>query len=231
MADPSLTAWLPRLYLSVDPDLDFLSALEFGRVDDGQPHDRWAAVGARFAYLHLGDPTHSPAVGFEVREYSAFDPEGEECARIWDEPLFHVPQLGLPEASAGEIVLAARGLYGTGPSLNRFLFDQATGRGGPAALRAWLTCLQGGDSMAHFALGYTLYEEGRFHEAYRHLRYYAEIAPAHPWNHAWLGKAAAAIGELGEARVAYERAIELTAAGADETDAPALLAELERRAA
>ncbi len=32
--------------------------------------------------------------------------------------------------------------------------------------------------MAHFALGYTLYELGRYHEAYRHLRYYAQIAPA-----------------------------------------------------
>lgn len=223
--------YLPRLYLSVDPGLDSLSALEFGRVDDGQPPDRWGAVGPSFAYLHLGDFARSPAVGFKVREYSRFDPEADEHARIWDEPLFHVPQLGLPGASAGEIILAARGLYGFGPSLNRFLFNQAAERGGPAALRAWLTCLQGGDSMAHFALGYTLYGEGRFHEAYRHLRYYVEIAPAHPWNHVWLGKAAAAIGELGEARAAYERAIELTAAGADETDAPGLLAALEGRAA
>ena len=80
--------------------------------------------------------------------------------------------------------------------------------------------------MAHFALGYTLYEEGRPHEAYRHLRYYVGIAPAQPWNHVWLGKAAAAIGELDEARAAYERAIELTADGGMETDAPSLLAEL-----
>jgi Flp pilus assembly protein TadD len=85
--------------------------------------------------------------------------------------------------------------------------------------------------MAQFALGYTLYEEGRFHEAYRHLRYYAEIAPAHPWNHVWLGKAAEAIGELAEARDAYELAIALSEAGADETEAAELLAALERRAA
>lgn len=220
---------LPRLYLSVDPGLDWLSAIEFGRVDDGQSRESWGPVSSQFAYLHLGDPDRTPAIGFRVQEYSRFDPEAHEVTRIWQEPLFHVPQLGLPEASAGEIVLAARGLYGTGPSLNRFLFDDATRRGGPAALRAWLTCLQSGDSMAHFALGYTLYEEGRFHEAYRHLRYYVGIAPAHPWNHVWFGKAAAAIGEAGEARRAYERAIELTDAGAEETDAPELLSRLEGR--
>lgn len=50
--------------------------------------------------------------------------------------------------------------------------------------------------MAHFALGYTLYELERYHEAYRHLRYYAQIAPAAPWNWCWFGKAAAAVGEL-----------------------------------
>ena len=63
--------------------------------------------------------------------------------------------------------------------------------------------------MAHFALGYTLYDLGRFHEAYRHLRYYAELAPAGSWNWCWYGKAAQAIGEIDEARAAYRRAIEL----------------------
>src|SRR5947207_13022 len=58
------------------------------------------------------------------------------------------------------------------------------------APRMWFRCLQAGDSMAHFVLGYTLYELGRFHEAYRHLRYYAGIAPAGAWNRCWLGRAA-----------------------------------------
>src|SRR4051794_27232828 len=47
--------------------------------------------------------------------------------------------------------------------------------------------------MAHFALGYTLYELGRFKEAYRHLRYYTEISPQGAWNWCWLGKAAQAV--------------------------------------
>ncbi len=98
------------------------------------------------------------------------------------------------------------------------------------ALTNWRCCLEAGDSIAHFALGYTLYELGRYHEAYRQLRYYAQIAPASAWNWCWLGKAAQAIGETGEARAAYEKACEIeVAAGedAEETDAAALVVGLD----
>ena len=64
-------------------------------------------------------------------------------------------------------------------------------------------------------------------EAYRHLRYYVEIAPAEPWNWCWFGKCAEALGEIEEARAAYQRAVDLTDLGADETEAPDLLAALE----
>ena len=80
--------------------------------------------------------------------------------------------------------------------------------------------------MAHFGLGYTLYDLGRYRESYRHLRYYAGLGPAAPWNWCWLGKAAEAMGERGEARAAYLRAIELSAAP-DDTEAPELLARLD----
>ena len=81
--------------------------------------------------------------------------------------------------------------------------------------------------MAHFALGYTHLELGQNHDAYRHLRYYTEVAPAGSWNWCWFGKAAIAIGEKAEARKAFEHAIALAADGDEETDAPELLAELE----
>ena len=102
----------------------------------------------------------------------------------------------------------------------------ATRTHGEEALDLWRCCLEAGDSMAHFALGYTLYELERFHEAYAHLRHYVELAPYSSWNWCWLGKAAAAIGERAEAERAFTRALELTAAGDAETDAPELLAEL-----
>jgi tetratricopeptide (TPR) repeat protein len=219
-----------RLYISHLAEYDWLTALEFGRVDDGQPSENWEGVGPHFGYLHTG-PDHDgdPTVGFKVVGFSELDPEDPSYARIWEPPLFEAPQLGLPAASAGEILLAAASLYGDGQSLNRTLFESATQCEGGRALKAWTACLHAGDSMAHFALGYTLYELGRFRDAYRHLRYYAGIAPAQPWTHCWLGKAAEAIGEDGEALSAYVQAIELTEAGGEETDAPELLAVLERR--
>ncbi len=127
-------------------------------------------------------------------------------------------------------MLAARTLFAGEQSVNREFFSLATQRSGGPALTNWRCCLESGDSIAHFALGYTLYELGRYHEAYRHLRYYAKIAPASAWNWCWLGKAAQAIGEVGEARAAYERACEIeVAAGedAEETEAAELLVGLD----
>src|SRR3954453_13697161 len=89
--------------------------------------------------------------------------------------------------------------------------------------------LEAGDAMAHFAIGYTLYELDRFEEAYPHLRYYVEIAPSEPWNWCWYGKGAEALDLIEEARGAYKRAVDLTDLGADETEAPELLAALDER--
>ncbi len=126
-------------------------------------------------------------------------------------------------------MLAARTLFVGEQSVNREFFSPATQRSGEPALTNWRCCLEAGDSIAHFALGYTLYELGRYHEAYRHLRYYAQIAPASAWNWCWLGKAAEAIGGTGEARAAYERACEIEVADGEdpeETDAAKLLVGL-----
>lgn len=216
---------LPRIYLSHLADADWLIGVEFGRVDDGQADELWEGVSERFGFLRSAPG--GPVVGFKVLDFSEFDAEDPEVAAIWDQPHFEVPLLGLPDSSAGEIVLAARALLGGRNTVNRDYFSAAIAaqHADPEeALWLWLACLQAGDSMAHFALGYTLYELGRHREAYRHLRYYAQISPAAAWNWCWLGKAAEAIGELAEARAAYERAIELDE---DETDAPELLAALE----
>ena len=134
------------------------------------------------------------AVGFKVLDYSTYDPYDEEQEAAWSGPRFHVPQLGLREATANEIVLATRALYGTENSVNRDYFGAAANESGEEALALWLGCLQAGDSMAHFALGYTLLELGRTHEAYRHLRYYTDIAPGIAWSWAYRGRAAAAVG-------------------------------------
>jgi tetratricopeptide (TPR) repeat protein len=215
---------LPRIYLNHLPDLDWLIALEFGRTDDGQPRERWVGLTPHVGVL-LDEPGGDP-VGFKVTALAHFDEEAAESDLIWEAPRFHAPQAGLPDASIGEIVLAARCLFGDEPTVNRDFFSAGIAAQGAAALEHWRSCLEAGDCMAHFALGYTMYDLGRHHEAYRHLRYYAGIAPAGAWNWCWLGKAAQAIGEIDEARAAFHRALSLEPSD-QETDAAELLEALE----
>ena len=216
---------VPRLYLNFIAHFDWLIALEFGRVDDAQPPENWRGVSETFGFLH--DEPGGPEVGFKIVEFSQFDPEDPEVAEIWDGARFDAPVLGLCAVPAGEIVLAARALFGEQSSVNRRFFGAAVEAEGEEALGLWLACLQAGDAMAHFGLGYTLYDLGRFREAYRHLRHYTEIAPWGSWNWYWLGKAAEALGETAEARAAYERALELETADDQDTDTAELLENLD----
>ncbi|WP_354699017.1 hypothetical protein DSM112329_04718 [Paraconexibacter sp. AEG42_29] len=214
----------PRLYLSQDHGLDWLTALEFGATDDGQPRDRWVGVSDQVGLLH--DVPDGRCIGFAVRRPAHYDPDDEDHAPLWDGPRFDVPQLGLTDVAPNAIVVAARAQYGTGrQTLNRKLFSQAIAGDDEVAVVRWRRCLEAGDVMAHYALGYTLLGLGRWAEAYRHLRYYCEIAPDEAWAWCYLGQAATGAGQLGEARTAYEHAVLLdTDAGKDEaTDAQELL--------
>ena len=207
-----------KLYINHIADFDWLIALEFGRVDDAQPPDNWRGVADQVGYLH--DSPGGRAVGFKVLGVSELDVEAPGLQEIWEGPVFDVPLLGLTSASAGEIVLATRVLLGEESTINRAYFSAAIGAGDAGeALAMWLSCLEAGDSMAHFGLGYTLFELGRFQEAYRHLRHYTEIAPHGSWIWCWFGKAAEAIGEITEAQAAYEVALDLERQGDDETEA------------
>ena len=217
----------PRLFLNHDADYDWLIALEFGMTDDGQPAENWRAVAEDIAYL-IDDQR---CVGFVVKNWSEFDPHDPELAQIWLEPRFDVPALGLRDVSAGEVILAAKPFLAGGSTINRHFFDAAVAaRKKPRkAVVHWLRCLQAGDVMAHYGLGYTLYELGRFHEAYRHLRTYTEITPSNPWAWCWFGRVADAVGETGEAEAAYRRALQLEQERDDETDAAELLDDLLAR--
>lgn len=85
-------------------------------------------------------------------------------------------------------------------------------------------------SWPNYGLGYTLHELGRHREAYRHLRAYTEITPSSSWAWCWLGYTCTALGELGEARGAYQRALELEEQGGEETDASEWIERLDRAA-
>ena len=221
--DHTQTAPIP-LYLSYDVDEDSLTAVAFGAVADRQGEDLWRALNRDFGYL-LSEPG-GDEIGFLILQYSELDPEDPGVAEVLDGPRFDVPVLGLRNASAGEIALAAGPFLAGESSLNRRIFDEAEVADGEAAARLWRDCLQAGDSMGHYGLGYTLFELGRFSEAYRHLRAYTELAPGDPWAWCWLGRACHALGETQEAGAAYRRAIELSATTDEATDADGLLERL-----
>lgn len=221
----------PRLYLSRDVELNYLSAIEFGFVADGQPDDAWRVVEEQVGFLSEPD---GRCIGFQVNDFSGFDPEAPGFEPLWAEtPRFDAPLLGLRDACAGAICVAARFRLGDNPTLNRCYFDDAVVTGGAGdesgAAELWALCLETGDPMAHYGLGYTLHALGDFRGAYRHLRAYAEITPRNAWSWCWLGRACIALGELGEARTVLTTALEIETAGGDETDARELLEELDGR--
>lgn len=220
------------LHLNRAAASDWLIALEQGRVDDGTPPECWRQVGELFAYL-LDEPG-GREVGFRVNGFSEFDVAVEleplEREAGGEVPRFDAPALLLFDATAAEIIRAADSLFEGGNSINRDFFDRAlecnTVELYEQALYWWRRCLQAGDAMAHFGIGYTLHDLGRFDEAAPHLRHYATLASHEPWVWCWLGRVEQARGDDDAAAAAYERAIELTEAGGQETDAPELLVSL-----
>jgi len=137
------------------------------------------------------------------------------------------PAARLHQCGAGEVCVSAKAQYADTPTLNRHYFDSAVAAGSEDryedAVKLWRACLETGDLMAHYGLGYTLYELGDFRGAYRHLRAYTEITPDNGWAQSWLGRTCIALGERDEARSALQKAIALEEEGGD---APELLAGL-----
>src|SRR3954447_6866042 len=213
------------LHLTHMPELDTLVALEYGRVDEGAPEKQWRRVGEHIAYLR--DPLVGREVGFKVREFSRLDVNA--LNEVWGPPQFAVPMLALTEASAGEIILAARALLGDQPTISHVFFARAAEASGEEALNLWLCCLEAGNSVAHWGVGATLLRLGRFHEAYRHLRYYTEVSPELSWSWCWYGRAAEALGLDGEALAAYRTAVAFEERDGDETGAAQRLENLESR--
>lgn len=211
------------LYISRDVDYDWLIALEFGRVLDGQSEDYMQQIGEDFVFV-LDHPL-GRVVGFAVTELSTFDPE--DHPELWAAPLFDAPVFGLRAVPAGAVVLAAKARLLEESTVNRAFFDAATGTKGDKAVALWRQCLESGDSMAHYALGYTLLELGWARDAYGHLREYTELCPWNAWAWCFLGQACQALSELTDAAEAYRRAALLDV---EETNASDLLEALENGA-
>ena len=211
----------PVLYISRDLEYDSLVAVEFGRVVDGQPDDHLIEIGEDFAYV-LDRPA-GRIVGFGVNDLTSFDVDA--LPELWEGAHFDAPLFGLRNVPAAAIVLAAQARLRNEPTTNRVLFSLALRAEGEEAVGLWRQCLEAGDSMAHYSLGYTLLDLGRARDAYGHLREYVECCPWNAWAWCWLGRAHEALGELTDARAAYERAVALDP---EETDAPELLTALRK---
>lgn len=157
----------PRLYLSRDTGADWLTAIGFGTVDDGQPSEHWSGLSDLVGFL-MGSP-FGPVIGFMVKEFTKLDLDDGDHEALWDGPRFEVPVLGLQDASAAEICLAAGAYLDDEPTINRVYFVEALRAGGEGdlekALAHWRICLETGDLMAHYGLGYTLHELGRYRAA------------------------------------------------------------------
>ena len=237
MGLPKETTTVP-LHLTVDPWWDLVSAIAFGRVDDGVPPEQLVVLDEEQRIVFVLDrPGHGPVIGFRVSAPGEIDVPALESAEVWDGPRFDVPALWLTGATVGEILLAVRARFDDGePTAGAMHFHMAIGTAADEedkvtyyenAIARWRLALEAGETKAMFALGYTLVEAGRPREAYDLLRRYTELAPYNAWAWCWLGRACTASGDLGEARAAFERALECESGGSFETDAGELLEELE----
>lgn len=211
-------------FLSYDADLDWIEVAPYGVVLDRQGHDRWHGVCDRFGYFL--DAPDGQVIGFRLVEVGEFDPDAPELATIFEGPRFTVPVLALVDATAGEVVLAARGMLGGESTLDRRFFDVAVASEGEEALAHWVHALQAGCGLAHYGAGYTLLELGRPREAYRHLRHYTSLVDADAWAWAYRGRAAAELGFVDEAVDCCRRALEREEVYGEETDAAELLRRL-----
>jgi len=220
-----LAATATPMHLTVDPWWGNLELLAFGTTNDGLPKERYAAIDDEARSAFILDEDGEVVVGFVVRDYNEGEPLELNAPAFWSGPRFEVPTLGLVGASAGEVVLAVRAHYGD----DRATVDAAHFHSAMAeedqeeAASQWRMALDAGDMKAHYALGYTLCGLGEHRQAYAHLRRYTELVPTNGWAWNWLGQACEGIGDLAEARAAYERAIE---ADGDETDAAERLEDL-----
>lgn len=204
------------LQITVDRHSDYLLAIEFGEICDGKADSEYGALSDDVAWV-LREPG-GEVIGFIAKGLDRFEPEAIE--ELWSGPRFDAPQLGLRRARAGEVALSALATFADTSTTDALAFHAAVEHdAGTEKLEAWRVCLGTGNLKAHFALGYTLCEQGQFQAGYRHLRYYTELAPRNAWAFNWLGQACVGLGEVGEARAAFERAVELEEAGSFETDA------------
>jgi hypothetical protein len=107
-------------------------------VHDGQPAACWRSLNTRVRIVKDGRSGRD--VGITVLGLSVIDVD--ETPELWGRPRFDVPILGLTGASVGEIILAARALFGARSSVSRAFLLEAADAAGEEAIELWRCCLE-----------------------------------------------------------------------------------------
>ena len=216
--------------IGYDSDADVLTAVRFGDVIDGQLPEEVDEPAPDFYVYRRG--ASGPVIGFELEGVDDFVPPDDDDPLI-PGVLFDAPTLGLRNASAEAVIMAAEVTLDGHSTPDVVLFDLAVAAGSEGddeeAETYWRLCLAAGDPRGHFGLGYTLCDMGRPQEAYGHLLEYTRAVPRNAWAWTWLGQAAEGLGEVREAERWYRRALRLQRRGGLQTDADERLANLKRR--
>jgi hypothetical protein len=94
------------LHLTVDREVDFISAVRFGDILHGRPGHDFEYIGEHIRIAR--DHRSGRPLGFQVRDFHSFDVDN---APVWKWPFFRIPCLGLERASVGLAVIAARAQF------------------------------------------------------------------------------------------------------------------------
>ena len=113
------------LFINRDVDYDWLIALAFGRVLDGQPNAHRVTVGEDAAWIL--DGPGGDIVGFAVQRLNDADADADAVDALWSGLRFAAPTLGLADASAGEIVFTSQAPFARSSTLNRRFFEPRRG--------------------------------------------------------------------------------------------------------
>jgi ADP-ribosyl-[dinitrogen reductase] hydrolase len=218
------------MFVSNVPERDVLYLFERGHVDDGLEPERKVEICEHVALIL--DLEGRECVGFIFGKLSEFDFEAPANAVVWTGPRFDVPALGVDRGTVGLVAATARLVLGDLRTPDRLLFDAAVRTEDPSeSLSRWEECLAEGNELARYALGYTLLELDRPREAHEQLRRYSALVRRNAWAWCYLGQACERLEDWEGAEYAYRQALEATAGGSFDTDAPELLSALLHRLA
>ncbi|MGO9753824.1 MAG: ADP-ribosylglycohydrolase family protein [Solirubrobacteraceae bacterium] len=212
------------------PDRDVLYVLERGYVDDGLERERKLEICEHVSLIL--DLDRRRCVGFIFGKLSDFDFEAPASSVVWSGPRFDVPALGVEQGTVGLVAATARLVLGELRTPDRVLFDAAVRtEDSIEALTLWEACLDEGNELARYALGYTLLALGRAREAHEQLKRYSSRVRRNAWAWCYLGQACEQLEDSEGAEYAYRQALESTDAGSFDTDADERLAALLHRLA